>query len=120
MENHLHLIVSSSELSAEIRKFKSFTARECINYYQQNNKQWVLKQLAFNKKAHKVNQVFQFWQEGFHPKLITSDEMLQNKLDYIHHNPVERGYIDDPAHWKYSSWRNFMQLEAVLDIEILS
>ena len=46
--------------------------------------------------------------------------MLQNKLDDIHYNPVKRGYIDDPAHWKYSSWRNFMQLEAVLDIEILS
>jgi len=33
--------------------------------------------------------------------------MLKSTLDYIHNNPVERGYIDDPAHWRYSSYRNF-------------
>jgi putative transposase len=30
--------------------------------------------------------------------------MLQQKVDYIHQNPVRRGYVDDPAHWRYSSY----------------
>jgi len=119
MENHIHLIVSSPTLEEEIRKFKSFTARTCIDWYQKNNKQWILEQLAFNKKAHKVNQKYQFWQEGYHPKLIINEAILTNKLEYIHHNPVARGYVDDPAHWRYSSWRNFMQLESILDIDKL-
>ena len=28
------------------------------------------------------------------------------KLDYIHYNPVKRGYVDDPTHWRYSLKRN--------------
>lgn len=116
MENHLHLIVSSADLSAEIRSFKSFTARCCIDWYQRENKQWILKQLAVHKMKHKSGQAFQFWQEGFHPKLIQSEAMLLNKLVYIHNNPMERGYIDDPAAWKYSSYRNYMGLDAVLPV----
>jgi len=119
MENHLHLIASSASLEDEMRNFKSFTAKKCIDYYQKKEKSWVLKQLSFNKQPHKVKQQFQFWQEGYHPKLIEHDQVLTQKLDYIHNNPVERGYIDDPVHWRYSSWRNFMGLEAMLEIEKL-
>jgi len=32
--------------------------------------------------------------------------MARQKLDYIHQNPVERGYIEQPEHWRYSSARN--------------
>ncbi len=84
MENHVHLIASSSDLLNEIRKFKSFTARESIDWYRQNNKKWILKQLRFNKSAHKTDQDFQFWQEGYHPKLLYDDKILLNKLEYIH------------------------------------
>lgn len=28
--------------------------------------------------------------------------MLHQKLNYIHNNPVKYGYVDDPAHWRYS------------------
>ncbi len=107
MENHLHLITSSPDFSNEMRNFKSYTASQCIKYYKENNNQWMLKQLQYYKNRHKVGQKFQFWQEGFHPKLITSEEMLRNKLEYIHNNPVARGYIDDPVHWRYSSCRNY-------------
>ena len=33
--------------------------------------------------------------------------MLIQKIDYIHYNPVKRGYVDKPECWKYSSVRNF-------------
>jgi putative transposase len=32
--------------------------------------------------------------------------MLQ-KLEYMHNNPVRRGYVDDPMHWRYSSARDY-------------
>ena len=28
---------------------------------------------------------------------------MRQKLEYIHNNPVKRGYVDDPTHWRYSS-----------------
>ena len=45
--------------------------------------------------------------------------MLNQKLDYIHYNPVRCGYIDDPAHWRYSSYSNFLGQEGLLPIDIL-
>jgi hypothetical protein len=29
--------------------------------------------------------------------------MMQEKLVYIHANPVKRGYVNLPEHWHYSS-----------------
>ncbi|MBW2621916.1 MAG: hypothetical protein JRD68_03340 [Deltaproteobacteria bacterium] len=35
--------------------------------------------------------------------MIGSEEMFLQKLEYIHNNPVRRGYVGDPVHWSYSS-----------------
>ena len=34
--------------------------------------------------------------------------MLRQKIEYIHQNPVRRGYVDEPTHWRYSSARNYV------------
>ncbi len=42
--------------------------------------------------------------------------MMRQKLDYIHYNPVRRGYVDDPVHWRYSSARNYAGLPGLLPV----
>ena len=120
MENHLHLIASSPNFSDEMRNFKSYTASQCIKWYQEKNRQWVLEQLQRYKNQHKIGQKYQFWQEGFHPKLIQNEAILRNKLEYIHNNPVARGYVDDPIHWRYSSYRNYMGVDGILMVDKLA
>ena len=46
---------------------------------------------------------YQLWQEGSHPQAIPSDEIMRQKLEYLHHNPVKRGWVATPEHWRYSS-----------------
>jgi putative transposase len=29
--------------------------------------------------------------------------MLRQTLEYFHNNPVKRGYVSDPTHWKYTT-----------------
>ena len=29
--------------------------------------------------------------------------MIDQKVDYIHNNPVVSGFVNEPWHWKYSS-----------------
>ncbi len=60
MENHLHLIASSTDLSKEMGDFKSYTARQIIDYYKCNNES-VLKKLAQAKKFFKSDREHQFW-----------------------------------------------------------
>ena len=120
MENHLHLIASAEKLSREISCFKSFTARSIIDYLKAHQKTYLLAQLKAAKQIYKTDQQYQVWQEGFHPQFISSTEMLLQKLEYIHNNPVKRGYIDEPAHWRYSSYRNYYGGETLLNIEIIT
>ena len=119
MENHLHLIAAAANLSKEIANFKSFTARSIIDLLEKNNASYVLNQLEFHKLKHKTKQDYQLWQEGFHPQAISNEEMFRQKLDYIHHNPVQRGYVDEPSHWRYSSYRNYLELPSLLAVDLV-
>lgn len=116
LENHCHFVLQSKALDSDIARFKSYTAKQMIQYLSKNNVRQVLEQLAFYKKAHKNDRAYQFWQEGVHPELIQNDEMMRQKIDYIHHNPVKRGYIDKAEHWRYSSARDYLGQPGLLEV----
>jgi hypothetical protein len=107
LENHLHLVASSGDLGREIGDFKSHTARQIIDLLEARKFRGMLRQLEELKARHKADRQYQLWQEGSHPQLIQGEEMMRQKLEYIHNNPVRRGYVDDATHWRYSSARNY-------------
>src|SRR5665213_760607 len=107
LENHLHWIAAADELAEQVGRFKSYTARRIIDVLQQRGFSTLLEELRYFKLRHKIDQAYQLWQEGNHPQQIQSDEMMRQKLEYMHANPVRRGYVDDPVHWRYSSARNY-------------
>ena len=116
LENHLHLVAQSADLQRDMARFKSFTSRQLLDYLRRKNAHQILQQLAFYKKAHKTDRALQFWQEGMHPELIQSDAMMQQKLDYIHQNPVKRGYVDYAEQWRYSSARDYLGQPGLLEV----
>jgi REP element-mobilizing transposase RayT len=117
LDNHIHLLVAAEQLSKIIKEFKSFTAREIIHQAKKEKKGWLLSQLAFHKKRYGLDSNYQVWQEGFHPKMITSDEMLEQKAAYIHQNPVRIGLVTKEEDWFYSSAGNFLGLPGPLEID---
>ncbi|MGZ5208157.1 MAG: REP-associated tyrosine transposase [Sulfuricurvum sp.] len=119
LENHLHLIASSDDISKSMQKFKSFTAKEILHYLQKQNAKTILDQLAFYKKAHKIETSYQLWQEGIHPKRIQDEAMMIERINYIHQNPLKRGYVDEAKHWRYSSARDYEDIEGLLEVERL-
>lgn len=116
LENHLHLIAASADLSRDMQRFKSWTARQLVDYLQQRSSARVLEILARFKRAHKTASQYQVWEEGNHPQLIESEAVMRQKLDYIHHNPVKRGYVDLPEHWRYSSARNYLGQPGLIEV----
>lgn len=118
LENHLYLIVESKSVSKDMARFKSFTARMIINELKNSKVKTILDQLKFYKKAHKDDRDFQLWQEGMQAKQIQSVEMIKDRINYIHNNPVKRGYVDKPEHWRYSSARIYNGELGLLDIEV--
>jgi putative transposase len=45
----------------------------------------------------------QIWQPGWHAEGLASEDFWKQKMDYIHENPVRKGYVRLPEHWRYSS-----------------
>ncbi len=120
MDNHFHLIVSGEKLSDIISSLKKHTAKKIIEQLQSDKKLWLLNQLKYYKKKYKKYSTYQIWQEGFHPQLISSIEMLDQKIEYVHFNPVKRGFVTSPEDWKYSSANNRdLNGETILKIDEL-
>ena len=118
LENHLHLIASAPKISDAVRRSKSYTARRIIDLLERRNTQTLLRQLKAHTLRHKQESgsEYQVWQEGSHPMQIDHTEMMWQKLEYTHMNPVRRGYIDDPLHWRYSSARNYAKQPGLIDV----
>lgn len=119
MDNHVHLIVSGPNLPLIMKDFKSYTAREIIKTAECEKREWLLNQLRYYKRLHKIESEHQVWQEGFHPQMITTEEMLRQKLEYIHNNPLRRKLVERPEHWNYSGASNYILGRGCLDVDFL-
>ncbi|MBU1164823.1 transposase [Patescibacteria group bacterium] len=51
------------------------------------------------------------WQPGFYDFNIYSDHKLEEKINYIHHNPVKANLTKLPENYKWSSYKLFKQNE---------
>ncbi len=116
LENHLHLIASAPELGNAMKSFKMHTATQIIALLERHSVALLLGQLRALKLRHKTRSEYQVWQEGSHPQQVSSSEMMLQKLEYMHNNPVKRGYVDDPVHWRYSSARNYAGQAGLIEV----
>lgn len=57
----------------------------------------------FTGRNNNNNKEFQFWKQDYHPIELHNDQKLQQRLNYLHENPVKSGLVWEPQHYKYSS-----------------
>jgi REP element-mobilizing transposase RayT len=70
--------------------------------------------------AGRGNEV-QVWREGYHPEAIFTQKFFRQKLDYLHDNPVRKGFVDTPEHWLYSSARQYVNGDVgMMEIDMLA
>jgi REP element-mobilizing transposase RayT len=103
LDNHFHAILAAPDLPRVLADFKRHTAQSIIEQVEKENGEWLLNQFSYFRAKHKAESQHQVWQEGSFPKQIDSDEVLNQKIDYIHANPPRRGLVAGPEHWRYSS-----------------
>jgi len=107
MTNHLHLIVRSGNgtLSDTIRDFKKFTATqiiEAIKNEPESRREWMFHRFEWNASQNKRSSN-QFWTHENHPESIFTLDFFNQKLNYIHQNPVRAGWVEQPEEYIYSS-----------------
>jgi len=134
MSNHLHLIakaVGNYTLSDILRDFKKYTSKAIIKQIQEepeSRKECLPAEasaqagmLAYFKKSGehlKAIKNYKFWQDGNHAKVLDTAELFDQKLNYIHNNPVEDLIVEKPEDYMFSSARNYAGLDNYLKVEL--
>ena len=119
MTNHVHLIIRAENgflLQDILRDFKQFTSRSIIKAIKDNpvesRKEWMLKQF-------KTNEGYSFWRGDNKPIELWSNAVIDQKLNYIHQNPVEEGLVFKPEEYRYSSAYDYAGGQGLLDILVI-
>lgn len=126
MTNHIHMIIGTNgtnKLEDIIRDMKSYTSRHIRKYMEhspsESRKDWILAMMNSAGLLKSNNNDFQLWQQHNHPIELSTNEILQQRLDYIHENPVKAGFVRNPSDWLMSSARDYEGRTGQIDIYYL-
>jgi putative transposase len=127
MSSHIHIIASAKEghgLSAFIRDFKKHTAKQIIKLIDEQDesrRKWLLWYFEREGKKDKRITKYKFWQEDNHAIFLDRNqiEMIKQKVDYIHQNPVVEEIVENEEDYLYSSARNFAGLKGLIELNEL-
>ena len=120
MPNHVHCILFFPEkgysLNAIVGNAKRFMAYEIVKRLKELNRADILLRMsaAVSINERKKNQQHKVFENSFDAKAIVSDNFLQQKLRYIHLNPVKSNdqLVDDWKEYEHSS-ASFYELNKV-------
>ncbi len=126
MTNHLHMIVRSEkvkELSGIIRDFKRFTAKKIYEELKKDNgesrRNWMLWIMESQGKKSSSNKNFKVWRHENHPVALVTNSMVDERINYIHQNPVRAGICYTAEDYKYSSAGAYAGEIGVLGVEMI-
>jgi putative transposase len=122
MTSHVHMIIGSkgNKLEDIVRDMKSYTStrlRKLIQEHpQESRKEWMLWMMERAGTKNSNNENFQFWQQHNQPIELNSNFLLDQKLGYLHNNPVEAGFVEEAEDWLFSSARDYAGRKGLLEI----
>lgn len=104
MLDHLHLVTDSRVESTNILRFvKGIASRRIIDYLKENGHDESLQKLRVQHRSDGSD--YAVWQRHPNTRLLWSENMLWQRSQYTHLNPVRSGLVDHPNDWKWSSAR---------------
>jgi len=123
--NHMHFVCSIEEpfrMTDFLRDYKKFTAKAVLDEIQnlsESRRDWMLHRFEFAGKFDNRIEKYRFWQDKSHPIELTTTELLHQRINYIHENPVRTGLVASAEEYLYSSARNYAGLSSVIEIDEL-
>jgi putative transposase len=124
MSNHIHTIWTATQnnLSDIVRDFKTFTSKAIsgsIENEPESRREWLLYMFNFYANQTAANDKYKVWTGNNRPEEIYSDTFLQQKLNYIHMNPVRAGLVREPEHYLYGSAIDYAGGKGITEIDLL-
>lgn len=124
MPSHVHLIFRSPKNpQTVIGRLKEYTSKKIVREIetnpQESRRNWMLP--MFKQAASRSSNVQrnQFWQHDNHPIELWSPEVIEQKAEYLHNNPVAAGLVREQHDWIYSSAIDYAGGKGLIEIEYL-
>jgi REP element-mobilizing transposase RayT len=123
MSNHIHLIGRAKEdyqLSDILRDFNKHTSKQIIKSIEEegeSRRAWLLSEMLKAGSNNNKNSKSQLCRNDNHPIELYSNEVINQKTEYIHNNPVLEGIVERAGDYLYSSARNYEGEEGLLEVE---
>jgi REP element-mobilizing transposase RayT len=126
MTSHVHLILGTSsgkKLEDIIRDMKRHTSKSILKEIEdsphESRKKWLLWMFEREGKYNSNNHKYQFWQQHSHPIELFNNKIMEQKLDYIHMNPVVAGIVANPEDYVYSSASDYTGRQGVVKLRYI-
>ena len=125
MTSHVHLIIGTkgNPLQNIMRDLKRHTSEQLHIAIEKNTREsrreWIVWMMKRSAKKNNIKSGFQLWQPESHPVELSNNIIAHQKLDYLHNNPVEAGFVQKPEDWLYSSAIDYYGGKGLLEIEKL-
>jgi REP element-mobilizing transposase RayT len=124
MTSHLHLVASARDgfrMSDILRDFKKFTANKIIDLIKEipeSRRAFLLNQFEEEGLSDKRITKYKFWQESNHAVELDpfKPEIIDQKINYIHYNPVEAGIVSNPVDYLFSSARDYADVKGLVKV----
>ena len=119
MPNHVHMIVQSNvnnSMSEILRDLKTFASRAIAKKPGEEKSvvsTEMLTKFAEAGKPLKHIKKHKVWQDGNHAELLYGNRFIQEKLKYIHRNPVKYGLCEEEWDYKFSSATNYTDIQSL-------
>ena len=123
MSSHIHLIIGSNGMNKMqdiLRDFKKYTSKRIIeeikNNIQESRREWMLWMFERAGSKNANNRKYQFWQQHNQPVELSNNIIAQQKLDYLHMNPVVSGIVDNSEDYLHSSARDYTGRKGMIEV----
>ena len=125
MTSHVHMLIGTkgNPLSNIIRDLKRHTSAELhaaiLSNKTESRQEWMLWMMHRAARKSSNNSTFQLWQAESHPIELTTEQIAWQKLNYIHYNPIEAGFVRNGEDWMYSSAVDYNGGKGLIDVILL-
>ena len=123
MPNHFHILFYG-EKANHVKSFMQQSLRSSaiaivteIQRWPRERKETILK--VFLEEADQRTN-YKVWKEQTRGIPLDSEDMVTQRLNYIHENPLRKGLVHNPLDYLYSSYRNYeLGDQSVFHIDLL-
>ena len=133
MTNHLHIIgrIIPKEdgkedqvgMSAFLRDFKKFTSKKIIKsmeFLPESRKKWMLDKFSFAAKRTGRAKNYKIWKDDNHAIDLDHNGIdVMQKMDYVHNNPVDAGWVLEPDQYLYSSAIDYAGKKGLVKVKVI-